>query len=239
MIDIQQLIDIDRNITLAINGSDSLFLDAIAHVFTTIWIWIPIALMLVYLFIHNNNSKKLLILLFMLALTVVCCDQFSSSFCKPFFARFRPTRDADILHLVDTVAGYHGGLYGFISSHAANSFGIAVFAVCIVRNRFFTFSIILWAIINSLIRTYLGVHFFGDIVSGAFTGALFGIIFFFLFKFFTREKETRNKLHHYSNNIYTSSGYLTADINNCMCVLYATYILIIFIALISQGIMPL
>jgi undecaprenyl-diphosphatase len=69
---------------------------------------------------------------------------------------------------------YRGGLYGFISGHAANAFGFAVFAALLFKNRLFTWTILLFAFINGYSRIYLGVHFISDVVAGALVGALIG-----------------------------------------------------------------
>jgi undecaprenyl-diphosphatase len=108
------------------------------------------------------------------ALVVLLCDQIASGFCKPFFHRFRPTHHPDFQEQVKTVFGYRGGKYGFISGHAANSFGFAVFTACLFRNKLFTGTILLFAAINAYSRIYLGVHFLSDIVVGGIVGAVIG-----------------------------------------------------------------
>lgn len=237
MIDLQCLIEIDGSITLAINGSDSLFLDGVAGIFTSVVIWLPLALVLLYMIVRNNNTKRMIWLIVMIALTIVCCDQISSSLFKPLVARFRPTQDPVMLHLVDKVNGYTGGQYGFVSSHAANSFGIAVFVIWLVRDRFFTFSVLLWAVLNSLIRTYLGVHFFGDILCGAILGAVIGSAIYWLYVLFSG---SRNLIihKHTSENLFTQSGYLLNDVALFSSTLFSTFVLIILIALVRQGILP-
>ena len=79
-----------------------------------------------------------MLIILMLGLTVLLCDQISSGICKPLFERFRPTHDPVFSQYVTTVNGYLGGMYGFISSHAANTFGIAVFVSLLIKNRLLT-----------------------------------------------------------------------------------------------------
>ena len=57
MFDLEQLIYIDKQLLLAMNGSESLFWDGVMHVYTTTIVWIPFALALVYLLIKNNSCK--------------------------------------------------------------------------------------------------------------------------------------------------------------------------------------
>lgn len=72
--------------------------------------------------------------------------------------------------------GYRGGRYGFISSHAANSFGAVVLLALIFRNRLFTITAVVWAIVNCYSRIYLGVHYPGDILAGTVAGIVIAVI---------------------------------------------------------------
>lgn len=236
MIDLQRLIELDKAATLALNGSDSLFLDAAVKLFSSMLVWLPLALVIIFIVLRNNQPRCILWILVMLALTVVATDQISSSICKPLFARFRPTQDSTLFGLVDTVAGYRGGLYGFISSHAANSFGVVTFFVWLFRNRTFSISAITWAILNCLTRAYLGVHFLGDLIFGTLAGIILGTAFYWLFRTITGKES--NLSRYYSKALYTSSGYLLEDLSLFHIALFGTYIFIILYATISQGILP-
>ncbi|MBO7247709.1 MAG: phosphatase PAP2 family protein [Bacteroidaceae bacterium] len=226
----------DLSATLSLNGSDSLFWDGAVHLYTTIYIWIPTALALLFLVIRNTRREQLLLVLLMIGLTILLCDQLSSSVFKPLFERFRPTRDFDVMHLMDTVNGYRGGKYGFFSGHAANSFGIATFVALLVRNKHLTISLLIWATLNILTRTYLGVHYVGDVLTGTLVGVLIAFMVFGLYKTITKRGY---RYSHRESELYTSSGYLRKDIAAFMVVLYSTYLLILFIALIMQGIKPM
>ena len=71
MFDLEQLINIDKQLLLAMNGSDSLFWDGVMHVYTTTIVWIPFALALVYLLIKNNSLMNFIVLLLMCALVII------------------------------------------------------------------------------------------------------------------------------------------------------------------------
>lgn len=223
---LQSLIETDRAATLTINGSDSIFWDGVASLYTELYVWAPLALMALYLVVRNVNTRRILLVLFMIALTVLICDRVSSGLFKPMFHRLRPARDPIVLHLVDTVNGYHGGLYGFFSGHAANSFGIAVFFIWLVRDLWFLMSVSVWATLNSLIRCYLGVHYLGDIIVGAIFGILIGSLVYLMYRFITR-KDRRQ--HIYSDYLifYTKTGFLRSDVYSFLCVLFGTYALIL------------
>jgi len=222
MTEAQGLIETDRLATLSINGSDSLFWDNVASLYTSVIVWIPLAIAAIFLIIRNVNPKRIIFVLLMVALTVLLCDQLSSAVFKPLFHRLRPTRDPFILNMVDTVDGYRGGLYGFFSGHAANSFGLAALFLWLVRDRLFSLSVGFWAIINSVIRTYLGVHFVGDILVGAIVGSLIGSFTYWLYLLVSRKD--RNYLSvHKSSLLYTKSGFMRSDVFVFMCVLFGTY----------------
>jgi len=233
MTEVQGLIETDRLATLSINGSESVFWDGVANMYTSVYVWIPLALAAILLLIRNINPRRLLFVIAMVVLTVLLCDQLSSAVFKPMFQRFRPTWDPYILNMVDTVNGYRGGSYGFFSGHAANSFGLASLFMWIVRDRLFSLSVGIWAIINSLIRVYLGVHFVGDILVGAIVGAIIGSLTYFIYRFVSRKD--RYTVHD-SNLMYTSTGFMRSDVFMFMCVLFGTCSVIMIGTCIIQGV---
>lgn len=119
----------------------------------------------------------------MIALSITLADQFSSGFCKPYFMRFRPAQDPEIMYMVHVVNGYRGGMYGFISSHAANTFAVATFVSLLVRRKEMTAVMFIWALIPSYSRIYLGVHYPGDIICGAIAGSVIASLVYWLYAF--------------------------------------------------------
>lgn len=231
MINIQQLIEYDKHVFLALNGSNSTFWDGFMWIYTSTIIWIPLAMMLLYVLIKNNKLKETLLILLMIALVIFLCDRISSGFFKSFFKRFRPTQDPEIMYLVDIVNGYRGGAYGFISSHAANSFGIFTFVSLLLKKKELTLSLLLWAILNSYSRIYLGVHFTGDILCGSILGCLCGYLIYLLCRYLSK-CFTKKSIYKISDN-YTSSGYLISDINILLATLYLIFFVIMIIGITS------
>jgi undecaprenyl-diphosphatase len=109
--------------------------------------------------------------------------------------RYRPSHSLDIgskLHLYEIRPGefYRGGLYGFVSSHAANFFAI-VTAVWFVFKL--NYSKIPWivsgcGILILLSRVYLGVHYLSDTIVGAALGISIATLLFRLFYIPQRQK---------------------------------------------------
>ena len=178
---VEGLLPMERDYFFALNGSDSLFMDNVMWTISGRFIWIPVFLFIIFLFFYRSNRKEAILVTIFLILVFAATDQISSSFFKPFFERFRPTHHPDFKDMVDMVNGYRGGRYGFISGHACNSFGIAVFLSLLFRNRLVTLSTLLWATINSYTRIYLGVHFISDILAGMIVGSLVAFLLYLFY----------------------------------------------------------
>lgn len=224
--DIQPYIDFDQQLLLDINGSNSLFWDGFMWIATNMLTWMPLAVVLLYVIFKNNKVKEALIIIGMLALVILLTDQISSGFCKPFFARFRPTQDPELMYQIDIVNGYRGGMYGFVSSHAANTFGIAIFISLIVRSWSLGITLIVWACLNAYSRMYLGVHYPGDILFGTLLGLSAGVLVYILYKNIQKRLLITPR---YISNRYTSTGYLFSDI----CLVILLFILTLFYIIIG------
>lgn len=168
------ILQFDQSLTLALNGSHSLFADSLAVTATQTIIWLPLILLLLYLIIRNNDLFGILGTVLALSLCILIADQVASSIFKPLVCRFRPTQDPHIMYLLDVVNGYRGGRYGFFSSHAANTMAVATFLSLMVRHRALTIWLYSWAFVNCWTRVYLGVHYVGDLLVGTLWGVLVG-----------------------------------------------------------------
>ena len=170
-----ELIQFDKHLLLALNGSDSTFLDSVIMTLTTAQTWIPLYVALLFVVIRVNRNVREVLLIFVAAgICVALAGAVDDEIVKPLVARWRPTHDPEIGHLIDTVDGYRGGNYGFFSAHAANTFSIAIFFSLLMRQRLFTIFMVCWSLTNCYTRLYLGVHYPGDITVGLIWGGFVG-----------------------------------------------------------------
>jgi undecaprenyl-diphosphatase len=133
--------------------------------------WIPLYVLLLYQ-IYRIDPKNTAWILGGVMLTILLADQVSSGLMKPYFERLRPCHDSrweGMMH----VYGRCGGLYGFVSSHAANTFGLATFLTLKLGKKQKAIAwLFLYALVVSYTRIYLGVHYPLDLFFGALVGVL-------------------------------------------------------------------
>ena len=170
---IEYLNDIDTDALLAVNGLHDLFQDAFWWMVTAKWSSLLLVLALLWILLHQNRRHALLVLA-MLVLAVLVADQVSSGLIKHLVERLRPTHDPSLESMVHVINGYRGGLYGFVSSHAANFFAVSTLLCFVMRHRWVTLSLFTWALLQCYSRMYLGVHYPGDILGGIIVGMLAG-----------------------------------------------------------------
>ncbi len=167
-----QIVQADKAATVFLNCDMGSSADAVFWALSSKLMWVPVALIFLYLLAKKKEydlTMKIATIV-ALAVTIALCDQMASAVFKPIVARLRPSHDAEVCALLHYVNGYRGGSYGFMSSHAANSFGAAVFGMKIIRDKCFTAFLFIAAALVSYSRIYLGVHFLGDVVCGAVLG---------------------------------------------------------------------
>ncbi len=164
---------------LWLNSFHSPFWDTIMYWATHRFTWIPLYIYLIYytlVVIRRNAWYKL----FFIVASVGLSDRITSGLMKPYFMRFRPCHDPTIQHLVHVVGGC-GGQYGFASSHAANSFALAMaFTLIAGKETRWKYFLFLWAILVSYSRIYVGVHYPTDLTVGAIVGILVTLIIYFI-----------------------------------------------------------
>ena len=167
--------DLDHQLFLFLNGLHVGWLDPVMAFISSEMGWIPFYAVLLFLVFYKYRWKGFWVLLGVIVV-ITLSDQISASVFKPIFHRLRPCYDPLIEDLVYTPKGKPGGHYGFISSHAANTFALASFIYMTMRKHYSKIGWLMfsWAILVSYSRIYMGVHFPGDIICGAAVGMMLG-----------------------------------------------------------------
>lgn len=196
---IDQLITLDQYWLLVVNHLHCAWADTVMWIISgkATWIWLYV-LMIALIFRRCYTLSKthpLRVPWWALALLTIVAvagsaglaDFISSGIIKHAVCRWRPTHDPGLSALVHIVNGYTGGRYGFVSSHAADTFAAALsfslFWTYTSENKkranlWVTLPLIIWVLLNCYSRVYLGVHFPGDIVGGLCVGGVVsGLLF--------------------------------------------------------------
>lgn len=185
--------ELDQQLMLMMNYDGGPWADAIWWYISKTYTWIPLYLTLLWYVFRacrpfQVNYKHFLLLVVCTALVVLLADQIASGILKPLVQRPRPSRpDSGISEFIHTVRNYRGGHYGFVSSHAANTCGIALWFHIMLRKfttltvlSVLTLVLVLWVMLNCYSRIYLGVHYPGDILGGLVVGVVSALVVAYL-----------------------------------------------------------
>ena len=181
---LEQLLHIDTEILLAINGWHAPWADTLMWIISAKATWIPLYLLLIGLLVWRYRKPVMtsvkwlqkvpacVVMIAMIGLAVGAADFIASGILKELVARPRPTRVPELEGVLHLVNGYRSGRYGFVSSHAANTMVCALLFSMIWRNKIATIGLMLWVAANCYSRMYLGVHYPLDILGGLMVGCL-------------------------------------------------------------------
>lgn len=179
-----EILTIDQELLLFINNLHFSVGDMIMWRFSERFFWIPFYVFLLILLIRRIGFSRSVICVIILALMIFATDQFGASILRPYIGRLRPSSPlnpiSEMLHFVND---YRGGSLGFPSLHAANTFALFTYLSCILKSNWIRYTLLIWAVLVSCSRIYLGVHYPTDIFAGAILGIFMGYNFYLLFNF--------------------------------------------------------
>jgi undecaprenyl-diphosphatase len=193
---LEHLINLDKKLFLAINHFASPGFDPIMRFLSGPVPWVLFVAGLLFMIWPKPwklNRNGFLIMLAGILLAYLISEQSSVHLFKNVFMRLRPCHEPSLANQVRLAANHCGGQFGFVSTHATNSFTLAMISALLIHRKWFTLTVFAWAIVVSYSRIYLGVHYPGDVLCGATLGCLIGYGMFLGTRQMIKKQKTKNK----------------------------------------------
>ena len=166
---------LDTDLFLWFNGLYAPWLDPVMVLITGRDVWIPFYALLIG-WLAFQYRKRAVGMVLTLAVAVALSDQTASALLKPLTHRLRPCHTPGLENIIHPVLEC-GGLYGFASSHAANTFALATGLWLLLGQQYPVVRwVFLWAVIVSYSRIYVGAHYPLDVLAGAGIGVLAALL---------------------------------------------------------------
>ena len=180
---------IDTELLIFLNNLGNKSWDPLWVSITDKFTFLPLFILIIFFLFKKNGAKGLLVILLFISVLILFTDQFTNVV-KDFTQRLRPCRLDELQGLLRDI-DIRCGKYGFFSAHAANSISVTIFIINCVNEsvkKILKPVLILWVIIFSYSRIYLGVHYPLDTIFGLSFGIFSGFLFRYLYNYFISVK---------------------------------------------------
>lgn len=180
---------IDTDLLIFLNNLGNKSWDPLWVSITDKFTFLPLFILIIFFLFKKNGTKGLLVILLFISVLILFTDQFTNVV-KDFTQRLRPCRLDELQGLLRDI-DIRCGKYGFFSAHAANSISVTIFIInCVDESvkKFLKPVLILWVMIFSYSRIYLGVHYPLDTVFGLSFGIFSGFLFKYIYNYFISVK---------------------------------------------------
>ena len=177
---LETLKEIDTQWFLWVNSHHTTALDWTMWTLSQHWSWAVVIVLAFMLLTLRQEPRRWWLVAVGVVLCFLLADQ-GSGLIKDTVCRLRPCHALEDVRMFRT---HCGGQYGFVSSHAANAFAVALFFVLRywkrLKRQWPLLLLIVWALATSYSRAYLGKHYPGDLVCGAILGCIIALIVWWL-----------------------------------------------------------
>ena len=180
---------IDTELLIFLNNLGNKSWDPLWVSITDKFTFLPLFMLVIFFLFKKNGTKALLVILLFISVLILFTDQFTNVV-KDFTQRLRPCRLDELQGLLRDI-DIRCGKYGFFSAHAANSISVTIFIInCVDESvkKFLKPVLVLWVMIFSYSRIYLGVHYPLDTIFGLSFGIFSGFLFKYIYNYFISVK---------------------------------------------------
>ena len=180
---------IDTELLIFLNNLGNKSWDPLWVSITDKFTFLPLFILIIFFLFKKNGTKGLLVILLFISVLILFTDQFTNVV-KDYTQRLRPCRLDELQGLLRDI-DIRCGKYGFFSAHAANSISVTIFIInCVDESvkKFLKPVLILWVMIFSYSRIYLGVHYPLDTIFGLSFGIFSGFLFKYIYNYFISVK---------------------------------------------------
>lgn len=174
----QKIIQFDKQLFKLINYTwHNNFFDFLMPWLRNAEFWTPLYFFLILVMAINYKRSGWWWNAFFIS-TVIVTNYISSNIIKEHIARVRPCSNPEFADWIRILVGYIPMNSSFVSSHAANHFGLAMFFYLTLKNEFGKWPqlFFVWAFLISYAQIYVGVHYPLDVFCGTLVGLIIGYI---------------------------------------------------------------